>query len=98
MVEAFVATMVRVMGNEDVKVVLSETGWPTTGYEPYSSIENARIYNSKLREHVIRVERTSRKAYMNIEVYIFEMFNENHKAERVKRNFVSFYPDFIEVY
>ncbi|XVF38205.1 hypothetical protein REPUB_Repub20aG0080200 [Reevesia pubescens] len=98
MVDAFVAAMVRAVGREDVKVVVSETGWPTAGHEPYSSIENARIYNSKLREHVIGVGRTPRKADMNMEVYIFEMFNENLRVEGVERNFGSFYPDFREVY
>ncbi|XVF66675.1 hypothetical protein PTKIN_Ptkin10aG0056100 [Pterospermum kingtungense] len=98
MVDAFVAAMVRAVGKEDVKVVVSETGWPTAGHEPYSSIENARIYNSKLREHVIGVGRTPRKADMNMEVYVFEMFNENLNAEGVGRNFGSFYPDFKQVY
>lgn len=98
MVDAFLAAMVRAVGREDVKLVVSETGWPTAGLAPYSSIENARIYNSKLREHVIGVGRTPRKADMIMEVYIYEMFNENLVAEGVKRNFGSFYPDFREVY
>ncbi|OMO61207.1 Glycoside hydrolase, family 17 [Corchorus capsularis] len=95
MVDAFLAAMVRVVGKEDVKVVVSETGWPTAGYEPFSSIENARIYNNKLREHVIGVGKTPRKADMNMEVYIFDMFNENFKG---KGNFGTFYPDFRQVY
>ncbi|XWS39307.1 hypothetical protein CRYUN_Cryun18bG0040200 [Craigia yunnanensis] len=84
MVDAFVAAMVRAVGKEDVKVVVSETGWPTAVHEPYSSIENARIYNIKLRDHVIGVWRTPRKEDMNMEVYIFEMFNENLKGEGVE--------------
>ncbi|KAK6279035.1 hypothetical protein POUND7_019302 [Theobroma cacao] len=98
MVDAFLAAMVRAVGREDVKLVVSETGWPTAGLAPYSGIENARIYNSKLREHVVGVGRTPRKADMIMEVYIYEMFNENLVAEGVKRNFGSFYPDFREVY
>lgn len=98
MVDAFVAAMVRAVGKEDVKVVVSETGWPTAGHEPYSSIENARTYNCKLREHVIGVGKTPRKPDLNMEVYIFEMFNEDLNAAGVGRNFGSFYPDFTEVY
>jgi exo-beta-1,3-glucanase (GH17 family) len=31
MVDAFVAAMVRVVQQEDVKLVVAETGWPTAG-------------------------------------------------------------------
>lgn len=34
MVDAFVAAMARAVGKEDVKIVVSETGWPTKGNEP----------------------------------------------------------------
>uniref|UniRef100_A0A2N9EHC2 glucan endo-1,3-beta-D-glucosidase n=1 Tax=Fagus sylvatica TaxID=28930 RepID=A0A2N9EHC2_FAGSY len=98
MVDAFVAAMVRAVGKEDVKVVVSETGWPTEGDEPYTTIDNANIYNNNLREHVMRVGRTPRRADLNLEAYIFAMFNENLKPDLVEQNWGTFYPNFTEVY
>ncbi|XP_031261491.1 glucan endo-1,3-beta-glucosidase-like [Pistacia vera] len=98
MVDAFVAALVRVVQSEDVKLVVSETGWPTAGREPYSSIENARIYNNKLREHAITRGTTPRKADINLEVYIFSMFNENFKQAGEQQNFGTFYPNLTQVY
>jgi hypothetical protein len=55
MVDAFVAAMARAVGKEDVKIVVSETGWPTEGNEPYTSVANANIYNSNLKKHVVEM-------------------------------------------
>ncbi|KAK9139832.1 hypothetical protein Scep_009513 [Stephania cephalantha] len=35
MLGAFLAAMVRVVGAEDVKIVVYESGWPSVGNEPY---------------------------------------------------------------
>ncbi|KAJ4722446.1 Glucan endo-1,3-beta-glucosidase [Melia azedarach] len=98
MIDAFVAAMVRVVQREDVKIVVSETGWPTAGREPYSSVEYAQIYNSNLRQHAIVSGSTPRKADINMEVYIFSMFNENFRSPGDQQNFGTFYPNFTEVY
>ncbi|XP_059446395.1 glucan endo-1,3-beta-glucosidase-like [Corylus avellana] len=77
MVDAFVTAMARAVGKEDVKIVVSETGWPTEGNEPCTSIANANIYNSNLKKHVIEKGCTPRRADLNLEAYINSMFNEN---------------------
>jgi len=83
MVDAFVAAMARAVGKEDVKIVVFETGWPTEGNEPYTSIANTNIYNSNLRKHVIESGHTPRRADLNLEAYISSMFNENQKPDPV---------------
>ncbi|KDP40165.1 hypothetical protein JCGZ_02163 [Jatropha curcas] len=98
MVDAFVAAMVRVVQREDVKVVIGETGWPTAGFGPYDCVDNARIYNQNLREHVIYRGCTPRKADINLEVYMYNMFNENLKSEGAGQNFGIFYSNFSQVY
>ncbi|CAK7327040.1 unnamed protein product [Dovyalis caffra] len=98
MVDAFVAAMVRVLQKEDVKLVVAETGWPTDGVGPHASTENAKIYNFNLRKHAIEKGCTPRKADINLEVYISEMFNENLLPDEVERNFGTFYPNLTEVY
>ncbi|GAV84841.1 LOW QUALITY PROTEIN: Glyco_hydro_17 domain-containing protein, partial [Cephalotus follicularis] len=96
MVDAFVAAMSRAVGTADVKIVVSE--WPTGGREPYSSIENAEIYNKNLKEHATKKGRTPRKTDINMEVYIFGMYDENLKSGGVKQNFGTFYPNLTEIY
>ncbi|XP_054805410.1 glucan endo-1,3-beta-glucosidase-like [Prosopis cineraria] len=60
MVDAFVAAAAKVVGREGVRVVVSETGWPVKGNEPYTCVENARNYNRNLKDHVERVGGTPR--------------------------------------
>ncbi|KAI5573390.1 hypothetical protein BDE02_10G077700 [Populus trichocarpa] len=98
MVDAFVAAMVRVVQQEDVKLVVAETGWPTAGVGSYACTENARIYNLNLRKHAIEKGCTPRKADINLEVYISEMFSENLQPDEFERNFGTFYPNLTEVY
>ena len=98
MVDAFVAAMARAVGKEDVKIVVSETGWPTEGNEPYTSIANANIYNSNLKKHVVEKGCTPRRADLNLEAYINSMFNENQKPDPVERFFGAFYTNFTDVY
>ncbi|KAK0608289.1 hypothetical protein LWI29_028365 [Acer saccharum] len=98
MVDAFVAAMARVVGSDNFKLVVSESGWPTVGREPYSSVKNARVYNNNLREHAIVTGRTPRKADINMEVYISSMFNENFKSAEDEQCFGTFYNNFTQVY
>ncbi|XP_011021534.1 PREDICTED: glucan endo-1,3-beta-glucosidase-like [Populus euphratica] len=98
MVDAFVAAMVRVVQKEDVKLVVAETGWPTAGIVSYACTENARIYNLNLRKHAVEKGCTPRKADINLEVYISEMFNENLQPDEFERNLGTFYPNLTEVY
>ncbi|KAI4317815.1 hypothetical protein L6164_025653 [Bauhinia variegata] len=98
MVDAFVAATEKVVGNGGLRVVVSETGWPTKGNEPYTNVKNAQIYNSNLRHHVITVGRTPRQGDYKMEVYIYSMFNEDKKPDPVGASFGTFNDDLTEVY
>ncbi|GLT78497.1 hypothetical protein SLA2020_500300 [Shorea laevis] len=98
MVDAFVAAMVRVVGSEDIKVVVAESGWPSAGNEPYSSFENAMTYNNNLKNRIQNQGGTPRKPDLNLDTYIFALFNENQKPTGAEQHFGSFYPNLSKVY
>ncbi|PKA58578.1 Glucan endo-1,3-beta-glucosidase, acidic isoform [Apostasia shenzhenica] len=81
-------------GAAGVRVVVSETGWPTAG-GPAATVSNAQTYNTNLIEHAAQ---GTRKTPGGTEVYIFSMFNENQKAAAVEQNFGLFNPDETSVY
>ncbi|KAL5782595.1 hypothetical protein ACOSP7_007624 [Xanthoceras sorbifolium] len=97
MVDAFVAAMARAVGKEDVRIVVTESGWPSAG-GPQATLENAQTYNNNLKKHIQTVGGTPRRPDLNLETYIFALFNENQKAAGIEQNFGSFYPNLKEVY
>ncbi|KAG0540955.1 hypothetical protein BDA96_03G454100 [Sorghum bicolor] len=83
-----------VPGGERVRVVVSETGWPTAGGAA-ASVENARTYNQNLVTHVWKgTPRRPRR----VEAYVFAMFNEDQKEAGVEQNWGLFYPNMERVY
>lgn len=86
-------------GAKSLKVV-SETGWPSAGgVAQVTTNENARIYNSKLIEHVKGGSGTPKRPKIPIEAYLFAMFNENDKPRKeTERNFGLFYPNMTPKY
>lgn len=83
-----------VAGGDGVRVVVSETGWPTAGGAA-ASLENARTYNQNLVRHVWKgTPRRPRR----VEAYVFAMFNEDKKDAGVEQNWGLFYPNMERVY
>ncbi|XVE95398.1 hypothetical protein REPUB_Repub02eG0093800 [Reevesia pubescens] len=96
MIDAFNAALEKInFGN--VKIVVAETGWPTVGNAPYTSVSNAQTYNKNLLNHVMQNGTPRRPDYI-MPAFFFEMFNENLKANAVEQNFGFFFPNMQPVY
>ncbi|KAL3512008.1 hypothetical protein ACH5RR_024725 [Cinchona calisaya] len=66
-------------GGSNVKIVVSETGWPSEGNPPAASLENAGIYYNNLIGHVQSGKGTPKRPGRALETYLFAMFDENEK-------------------
>ncbi|GKV19591.1 hypothetical protein SLEP1_g29828 [Rubroshorea leprosula] len=98
MVDAFAAAMEKAIGTEDIKIVVSETGWPSAGNEPHTTKKNAQTYNKNLNHRIKYQGGTPRRPDLNLETYIFALFNENRKVAGVEQNFGLFYPNLTRTY
>ncbi|KAK8527188.1 hypothetical protein V6N12_054412 [Hibiscus sabdariffa] len=86
---------------DDIKVVVTETGWPSVGDETETgaSQANAAAYNGNLVRRVLTGNGTPMRPNDPINVYIFALFNENQKpGPTSERNYGLFYPDMQRVY
>uniref|UniRef100_A0A7N0TIE5 Glucan endo-1,3-beta-D-glucosidase n=1 Tax=Kalanchoe fedtschenkoi TaxID=63787 RepID=A0A7N0TIE5_KALFE len=76
-------------GGANVPIVISETGWPSSGH-PAATPDNAATY---LRNLVNHVQKGTPRKPQPLETYIFAMFDENLKpGEATERHFGLFYP------
>lgn len=96
-VDAMVCAMER-EGFEGVRVVVTETGWPTSGGEA-ASVENAAAYNGYVVSRALNGVGTPRTPGMGVEVYLFDLFDENEKGgEDYERHFGIFGVDGVKRY
>ncbi|KAK9689341.1 hypothetical protein RND81_09G053700 [Saponaria officinalis] len=85
----------------DIKVVVTETGWPSHGDENEigASLENAEGYNGNLVKRVLSGGGTPLRPNDPLDVYLFALFNENEKSGPTsERNYGLFYPNEEKVY
>ncbi|ESQ27340.1 hypothetical protein EUTSA_v10019644mg [Eutrema salsugineum] len=97
-VDSFNAALEK-LGHGGVKVYVAETGWPTRGNPPYTSVENARAYNQGLLKKLTTGARaTPRRPQVPVVTFFFEMFNEDLKQGEVEQSFGFFTPNMVPVY
>ncbi|CAM8937247.1 unnamed protein product [Rhodiola kirilowii] len=96
-----VYSAMKTLSYDDVKIVVSETGWPSKGdkNEVGAGEDNAAAYNGNLVNRVLKSGGTPLKPDEELEVYLFALFNENEKpGPTSERNYGLFYPNEEKVY
>lgn len=98
MVDGFNAALEKINAG-NVVVMVAETGWPTEGNAPYTSVDNAKAYNMGILTcGGTSRKRTPRRPETPVDVFIFAMFRENQKEGPVEQSFGIFAPDMTPVY
>ncbi|XP_010474384.1 PREDICTED: putative glucan endo-1,3-beta-glucosidase GVI [Camelina sativa] len=98
MVDGFNAALEKINAG-NVVVMVAETGWPTEGNEPHTSVDNAKAYNTGIMTCGGSARmRTPRRPYTPVDVFLFAMFRENQKDGPVEQSFGIFSPDMTPVY
>lgn len=98
-VDSFLAAMAA-LGFPDVKIAVSETGWPNGG-GPGASVANAAAFNGRLINSVMAApcKGTPRRPGACIPTFIFALFNENQKPGAATERFWGIlYPNATQIY
>ncbi|XP_009626249.1 glucan endo-1,3-beta-glucosidase 12-like [Nicotiana tabacum] len=88
-------------GNRTIKIMVSESGWPSKGDkgETAATTDNARTYNTRLVERAQSNKGTPMSPKNSIDIFVFALFNENKKQGGTsERNFGIFNGDGSKVY
>ncbi|XP_074321596.1 glucan endo-1,3-beta-glucosidase-like [Silene latifolia] len=84
-------------GGSNITLVVSETGWPSAGNEPHTSIENAYKFNQGLVDAMKNIG-TPRRIDDFLDVFIFSMFNENKRSQGIGQHWGLHYANETQVY
>ncbi|KAK7410293.1 hypothetical protein VNO78_00971 [Psophocarpus tetragonolobus] len=96
-----VYSALKVLGFEDVEIVIAETGWSSVGHPAQFSVDpkTASEYNGNLIRHVTSGVGTPLMPNRTFDTYIFALFDENLKpGPTCDRNFGLFWPNMTPVY
>jgi exo-beta-1,3-glucanase (GH17 family) len=96
-----VYSAMKVLGFEDVVIVIGETGWPSMGDSAQIGVnqKSASDYNGNLIRHVTSGVGTPLMPNRTFDTYIFALFDENLKPGPIcERNFGLFWPNMTLVY
>lgn len=78
----------------NIDVVVSETGWPSSGGGDVATTNNAQAYYRNVIRHVKNGTGTPLKPGKPMEVYLFAMFDENLKTgDETEKHFGLFFPN-----
>ncbi|KAL3534757.1 hypothetical protein ACH5RR_003218 [Cinchona calisaya] len=81
-------------GGSNIRIVVSETGWPSEGNPGVATFEYAGTYYRNVISLVKSGRGTPRRPGTGIETYLFAMFDENIKpGEETERHFGLFFPN-----
>lgn len=87
MVDAVVAAMSHVGSYESVPIMITESGWPSgPSSSTGASVANAQTYNNNLVKHVLSGAGTPARPSVNMDTYIFALFNENKRQAQLLSN------------
>ncbi|XP_049353774.1 glucan endo-1,3-beta-glucosidase, acidic-like [Solanum verrucosum] len=88
----------KAIGENNVEIVVSESGWPSDGGVG-ASVENAATYYKNLMDHAKSTKGTIYRPGKTIETYLFAMFDENLKiGAETEKHFGVFHPDKTQKY
>ncbi|WMV24336.1 hypothetical protein MTR67_017721 [Solanum verrucosum] len=96
-IDAFVYAMEK-EGFNDILVMVTETGWPTSGTDG-ASIDNAFTYNENIVRRALNNVGTPKRPGVGLDIFLFDMFDENGKSgEEFERHFGIFGDNGIKAY